>query len=204
MRSIWRPTKWCIICINRPTVTIIMRQNVLSHEMLHPHFGKHRTHQRHPPLPIHRSLNTNWNWVCILILFDQTKPRILLTILIMIILLHLTGSHYSNNAIAVPTSTLNTNHSVSSNPSPSPVYDGNKYSTVNNKALKYSAYGQRDALHTPPMSHSSVMGSQKTVIIDDEPALDLRNSSTKTSASSLTNATQVKFGDFNIDWLPHW
>lgn len=111
------------------------------------------------------------------------------------------GSHYSNNAIAPPATAaaaaaaappppLNTNHSVSSNPSPSPVYDSNKYSSISNKALKYQAYGQRDAQHTPPMSHSSAIGSQKTVILDDEPALDLRNTS-KSVSSVETNATQV-------------
>ncbi|XP_055314117.1 uncharacterized protein LOC129575161 isoform X3 [Sitodiplosis mosellana] len=103
--------------------------------------------------------------------------------------LKLSGSHYSNNAIPPPASTFKSNHSVSSNPSPSPVYDSNKYSSINNKALKYPAYGQREALQTPPMSHSSAIGSQKTVVVDDEPALDLRNTSTKTSASSSANAT---------------
>lgn len=39
------------------------------------------------------------------------------------------------------------------------------------------------------MSHSSAIGSQKTILVDDEPALDLRNTS-KTSTSSITT-TQV-------------
>lgn len=118
-------------------------------------------------------------------------------------------SHYSNNVIAPPVTTatsaaataaaaapppppLKSNQSVSSNPSPSPVYDSSKYSSISNKALKYQAYGQqRDAQHTPPMSHSSAIGSQKTIIIDDEPALDLRNTS-KSQSSTELNATQVR------------
>lgn len=121
------------------------------------------------------------------------------------------GSLYSNTAIAPPAAVsaasaaattssaavaapppLKSNHSVSSNPSPSPVYDSSKYSSISNKALKYQAYGQqRDAQHTPPMSHSSAIGSQKTIVIDDEPALDLRNTS-KSQSSTELNATQVR------------
>lgn len=113
------------------------------------------------------------------------------------------GSHYSNNTIAPLVATaaaaastavahppLKSNHSVSSNPSPSPVYDSSKFSSISNKALKYQAYGQRDAQHTPPMSHSSAIGSQKTIVIDDEPALDLRNTS-KSQSSTELNTTQV-------------
>lgn len=101
------------------------------------------------------------------------------------------GSHYLNNTIAAPAAPpLKSNHSVSSNPSPSPVYDSNKYSSISHKALKYQTYGQRDAQHTPPMSHSSAIGSQKTIILDDEPALDLRNTS-KSISSVETTATQV-------------
>lgn len=101
------------------------------------------------------------------------------------------GSHYLNNTIVAPAAPpLKSNHSVSSNPSPSPVYDSNKYSSISHKALKYQTYGQRDAQHTPPMSHSSAIGSQKTIILDDEPALDLRNTS-KSISSVETNATQV-------------
>lgn len=110
------------------------------------------------------------------------------------------GSHYSNNTIAPPAAPpLKSNHSVSSNPSPSPVYDSNKYSSISNKALKYQAYGQRDAQHTPPMSHSSAIGSQKTVILDDEPALDLRNTS-KSVSSVETTTTQVfiSFSSFHF------
>lgn len=106
------------------------------------------------------------------------------------------GSHYSNSTVAAPPAPpMKSNHSVSSNPSPSPVYDSNKYSSINSKVHKYQTYGQREALHTPPMSHSSAIGSQKTIVVDDESALDLRNTSTKSSASSSlgTNATQVIF-----------
>lgn len=111
--------------------------------------------------------------------------------------LKLTGSHYSNNSNVAPAPPLKSNHSVSSNPSPSPVaaYDtNNKYSSINSKVHKFQTFGgQREALHTPPMSHSSVIGSQKTLVVDDESALDLRNTSTKSSASSSqgTSATQV-------------
>lgn len=119
------------------------------------------------------------------------------------------GSHYANNTIAPPVTApaavttasapppLKSNHSVSSNPSPSPVYDS-KYSSISNKALKYQPYGQRDAQHTPPMSHSSAIGSQtKTIIIDDEPALDLRNTS-KSQSSTELNTTQVFFFSFHL------
>lgn len=118
------------------------------------------------------------------------------------------GSHYANNTITAPPVTvaataapapppLKSNHSVSSNPSPSPVYDSSKYSSISNKALKYQPYGQRDAQHTPPMSHSSAIGSQKTIIIDDEPALDLRNTS-KSQSSTELNTAQVFCSLFNL------
>lgn len=108
------------------------------------------------------------------------------------------GSLYANNTIAPPATVppqaapppLKSNHSVSSNPSPSPVYDSSKYSSISNKALKYQSYGQREAQHTPPMSHSSAIGSQKTIIIDDEPALDLRNTS-KSQPPTEVNTAQV-------------
>lgn len=105
------------------------------------------------------------------------------------------GSHYSNSTAAQPAPPLKSNQSVSSNPSPSPVYDSNKYSSINSKVHKFQTFGQREALQTPPMSHSSVIGSQRTVVVDDESALDLRNTSTKSSASSSvgTTATQVCF-----------
>lgn len=63
---------------------------------------------------------------------------------------------------------------------------------------KYQTFGQRDALHTPPMSHSSAIGSQKTIVVDDEPALDLRNTSTKTSASSSLGTTTTQVRIFSI------
>lgn len=113
--------------------------------------------------------------------------------------LKLGGSHYSN--IPIPASTppvapsKSTTQSISSNPSPSPIHDSSQHQRYPTKLSKYgSAYGvgggPRDLVQNQSnLSSVSNTVSQKPIVIDDEPALDLRNTSHSTHTHSNLQAT---------------
>lgn len=124
--------------------------------------------------------------------------------------LKLGGSHYANNPITAstpPVAPLKSNQSISSNPSPSPVHDSSRNTS------KLGKFEQRDLVQSQSNLSSSASNSlhQKPIVIDDEPALDLRNTShsqtnskctitsgTVTSVASTTNQNTIDIGILDL------